>query len=162
MVWRQNTLLNVLWEIDTITIRYNSRWLSLREYFNDFMMSQLSYMTLICSTHTWRKLMFYDASMYWCKNLNFGRVIIMPVISATREATVFFWWGGGGYNFIQLAYYRSFLVFEKILIFILIKFYGSLCNLYLLVFFFYLIWFDKKKEHPQPPNPTPPSSQKYR
>lgn len=78
--------------------------------------------------------MFYDASMYWCKNLNFGRVIIMPAISATREATVFFG-GGGGYNFIQLAHYRSFLVFEKILIFILIKFYGSLCNLYLLVFF---------------------------
>lgn len=141
MVWRQNTLLNVLWEKDTITIRYNSRWLSLREYFNDFMMSQLSYMTLICSTHTWRKLMFYDASMYWCKNLNFGRVIIMP---AMRHVRLLFFSGGGGwgYNFIQLAYYRSFLVFEKILIFILIKFYGSLCNLYLLGFFFYLIWFD--------------------
>lgn len=134
MVWRQNTILNVLWEIDTITIRYNSRWLSLREYFNDFMMSQLSYMTLICSTHTWRKLMFYDASMYWCKNLNFGRVIFCDTWGHC------FFRGGGGYYFIQLAYYRSFLVFEKILIFILIKFYGSLCNLYF--FFFYLIWFD--------------------
>lgn len=134
MVWRQNTLLNVLWEIDTITIRYNSRWLSLREYFNDFMMSQLSYMTLICSTHTWRKLMFYDASMYWCKNLNFGRVIIMP---AMRHVRLLFFSGGGGgiISFNWPITEWSFLVFEKILIFILIKFYGSLCNLYLLGFF---------------------------
>lgn len=67
----------------------------------------------------------------------------------------FFWLGGGGYNFIQLGHYRSFLVFEKILIFILIKFYGSLCNLYLLVFFFYLIWFDKKKRTSPTAKPHP-------
>lgn len=82
----------------------------------------------------------------------------MPAIFATREATVFFWWGGG-YNFIQLAYYWSFLVFEKILIFILIKFYGSLCNLYLLGFFFLfnMVWLKKKNvpNRQTPPHPHP-------
>lgn len=76
--------------------------------------------------------------------------------SATREATDFF--GGGGYYFTQLAHYWSFLVFEKILIFILIKFYGSLCNLYLLVFFlFNMVWLKKKNipNRQTPPHPHP-------
>lgn len=97
--------------------------------------------------------MFYDASMYWCKNLNFGRVIIMPAMRHVR--LLFFSGGGGGYNFIQLAYYRSFLVFEKILIFILIKFYGSLCNLYLLGFFSIQYGLIKKKRTSQTAKPHP-------
>lgn len=69
---------------------------------------------------------------------------------------LFFSGGGGGYNFIQLANYRSFLVFEKILIFILIKFYGSLCNLYLLGFFFLfkMVWLKKRTSPTAKPHPT--------